>query len=124
MCRVSVRKVQYEAVEILNPNGTSWWTSTFLYHLLEVCALLFVPLFQELKGGKAYAKVSVLSSATSVMKNPHPPTARSPEFTEISHIYVDCHVSPLQTDGPHCLQLGSLCHEFYIHCWKVTYSAC
>lgn len=48
-------------------------------------------LLQELKGGKAYAKVSPLMS---LLSTPHHVTSRSPRFTVISHIYVDCHVSP------------------------------
>lgn len=59
--------------------------------LFKVYRFLVIPLLQELKGGKAYAKVSL---HMALLSTPHHLTSRSPRFTVISHIYVDCHVSP------------------------------
>lgn len=49
--------------------------------------VVVVPLFQELKGGKTFAKVRPRNVSTIS-------TSGSPRFTVISHICVDVHVGP------------------------------
>jgi len=74
--------------------------------LIQKC---YASLFQELKGGKAYAKVN--SSHYCVVQPPSlHQSSRSPRFTVIGHICADSHVSPEHTDGLHCLQVGSSGH--------------
>lgn len=109
VCRVSVRKVApIPARTIPTPKKWTFYQPTlkseqkpWRLHVFvsPLSGFISLPHLQELKGGKAYAKVSFLVDPSS-LKRP----CRSSAFTVISRIYTEC---PEQTDGLRCLHVAA-----------------